>query len=280
MASKFRARLKKMNDTWQESKKQAKEMFTKVDQGVYLAQLQSMEMSESSTGNLQIKRQHLITEGGDFEGVTIYDNLQLEASDLSMAFVRREIDAYGYECPEDIGDIEDIITGIAKAAPEVKINVTHSGDFTNVRVMEVTEEGTGGYTPADIKAMGRNALAEVITNEELKDIDTDDLSLSELRTAILDGLGLSETKKKEVEEEEETSAGEEVLSDNLEGLKDFCNAQDIEVDDDDDEDSLKEKIDELEYPVADHTEEEVELLKNVGMEGCIKQTESSNKKKG
>lgn len=287
--SKFEARLKKMNKTWKESKKQAKEMFTKVDAGVYLAQLQSMEMAESGAGNLQIKRQHLITEGGEFEGVTVYDSLQLETSDLSMAFVRREIDAYGYECPDKAEDIEDIVIAIAKAAPEVKINISHSGEFTNVRVMGATgEDSAGGYTLDEVGSMNRTALVEVVESKELPDIDVDDLSLSEMREAVIDGLGLGEstdTKKEEEVEETESAtqedaedAAEETGDDNLQGIKDFCNAQDIDMVDDDDEDSLKEKIDEYQYPVADLTEEEIELLGKVGLDSCIKRPKPKTNK--
>lgn len=281
--SKFEARLKKMNKTWKESKKQAKEMFTKVDAGVYLAQLQSMEMAESGAGNLQIKRQHLITEGGEFEGVTVYDSLQLETSDLSMAFVRREIDAYGYECPDKAEDIEDVVIAIAKAAPEVKINISHSGEFTNVKVMEATgEDSAGGYTLDEVGSMNRTALIEVVESEGLKDINTDELSLSEMREAVIDGLGLGDTGKEVTETTEETEKiekdGTEDTSDNLQGLKDFCNAQDIDMDDDDDEDSLKEKIDTYQYPVADLTEEEIELLKEVGLDSCIKQPKPKTNK--
>lgn len=299
MATNFKARLKKMNTTWKKSEKQAQEMFTKVDAGVYLAQLQLMELVESNAGNLQIKRQHLITEG-EFQGVTVYDNLQLEASELSMAFLRREIDAYGYECPDKAEDLEGTCEGIAEAAPEVKIRVSHSDDFTNVAVQELlseptTKETIGGYTLEEIRAMNRTALVEVTENSDLESvlegIDPEELSLSELRDQISEALGLtdsesetlpkSETKPKPKSESEtlpkksgkqtkvSKKAKKEVEEEILDELFNFCIEQDITFNQDDSEDIVKEYINEYEYPFKDLSESQVDLLERADLTECI-----------
>ncbi len=304
MASKFGARLKKMDSNWKKSEKQAKEMFTKVDPGVYLAQLQGLTLAESGAGNLQIKRQHLIIEG-EFQGCTVYDNLQLEAGDgiMCKAFVRDAIDSYGYECPEELADIESILPAIAKEAPQVKIRVIHSGEFVNVRVIELLGEGEvvsvgeeaepepdSKYSEAEIRAMGRGALVEVVTEESF-DINTEESSLSEMREAVLTALGYGASDEtpdvpsdETPDETPEPAETEEAEDDGLlQRLRDFNTAQDTEFTEDDDVDALKEIIRGWNYHAEELSLEEIQTLKDAGIGELImpapKATKTPAKKK-
>ena len=125
-----------------------KEAAPGVPEGQYTLQLIKCALAVSQTsGNPMIKRTHLVVEG-DYEGSQIYDNLVM-ANESNMWFVARFIELMGYQVPDDITEIEDIVSKLNDANPVYTARVKKSGDFTNVNVIQLLEEeGDGDETPA------------------------------------------------------------------------------------------------------------------------------------
>lgn len=137
--SKYEEKLKQMQESWNQSEETAEEMFSDIPEGVYVGVLQSAAVDESSNGNLMIKREHLITQG-NFEGRVVYDNLMLK-NETTIAFVRRWLNTMGFECPEDIAEIPEILEELVIYDDLLQFKVSRSDDFTNVNVLEVIEQG-------------------------------------------------------------------------------------------------------------------------------------------
>jgi hypothetical protein len=251
--SKFADKLNGMKNSWDDSKNQYDSMFggVKIPADTYLAQMQSVKLKESkSSGKLMIQREHVIIEG-QFKGTVVYDNMQIETP-MGMTFIRRWFEQMGYEAPADPAEIEDVIRAIAEDAALVKIQVKHSGDYVNVSVIEVVETSS---------ANAPSASREEPKAEEPK---------AEEPKAEKPKTSSGKTKEKANDSED---------AEIIKGLHDFCKAQDIETEEDDTLDVLKERVKEYKWPVEEMTEEEIELFTNAGIADAIKQKETKKKQK-
>ena len=113
--------------------------YPKIPEGVYRAQLQNAVLCQSkASGNWQIKREHLILNG-EQQGQVLYDYMQLQTA-KGPYFVAQWIRKMGFEVPANPLDIEDTVDAIKGAAAVVQLEVVHSGDFVNGRVLEVLED--------------------------------------------------------------------------------------------------------------------------------------------
>ena len=158
MTSKFKNRLKAMQDGWENNR----EFEPNVPEGIYQMQLQSAELCESkSSGNLQIRRIHLVIDG-EYANETVKDYLQME-TEKGPAFVAGWLEDMDYEVPEDIMKIEGILEKMTNASPTVQAEVTSSkGGFTNVRIKKLLDEGSVslGSTDSDDDGSGSNGTSE------------------------------------------------------------------------------------------------------------------------
>jgi len=146
-------------------------------------------------------------------------------NEIGMQFTARWIEAMGYDVPDDMEEIEEIVAAIAEAAPTFMGKVKVSKGFTNVQVVEILDAG------------------EAPSEEEEEE---------------------SEEEEEESEEEEEESEEEESEDDDELGeLIAFAQSQDLEVDDDDDVDSVTEKILEYEWDKKELTDDEIALLESI-----------------
>jgi len=133
--SKMSNKLKDMKKRWNEGK----DKVPGVPQGEYIFRLQKAEVAESQTsGNLMVKREHLVV-AGEYAGEVVRDNQQLE-TDNGPFFVAKWVESMGYEPPEDIEDLPAILEEMTSDAPLCKGRVSHSGDFTNVRIEGAVDE--------------------------------------------------------------------------------------------------------------------------------------------
>lgn len=243
--SKWGARLSKMKSGWLSSEQQYKEMFGAADipEDVYVAKLQDCELTESSSGKLRIKREHVIMEG-EHKGVPIRDGLNLE-NELGLVFCRRWLNMIGADVPENPEELETLLAEIKEAAPVCKIRVRHSGDFTNVDVISVVGDADGGEEGSgeegegdeiDLDSMDKDELRALVKENDLeidgwRKMDEDTLREA-IREAISDdeGKDSEEGESEEESEEEGEEEGDNVDLDSLDkdGLLAFIKENDID----------------------------------------------------
>ena len=111
--------------------------FPKIPEGTYQAQLVEAELCQSKKGNWQVKRQHLILSG-EQKSQVLFDYMQLETP-RGLSFLGAWIRKMGYEVPTNPLDLEDVIIAINDQNATVQLQVVHSDDFVNGRVLELLE---------------------------------------------------------------------------------------------------------------------------------------------
>ena len=135
MDNALKNKLKKAQNNWQGARERAKEStgFTEVPDGRYLAPLTNAQICESrSSGRLQIQWTWTISDG-EFEKDTKLDFDGLETED-NLVFLGRKLSRFGYELPEDITEISDILDELIEKQPLARIRLKTKGEFQNVYV--------------------------------------------------------------------------------------------------------------------------------------------------
>jgi hypothetical protein len=154
----FRKKLKNANKLWAGAKKKAAESSqgSEYEDGKYLARLVKGEITESNAGRLQVAWTWKFEEE-PYEGKNKMAYQGLESED-NLVFLARDLDRLGYEAPEDIATIEEILADINKSKPLARIRLKSKGDFQNVYIDKViggddddeeADEETEGDTPDD-----------------------------------------------------------------------------------------------------------------------------------
>lgn len=209
----FDARLKRMNEAYQENKQFVNDVFTQVPVGVYIGLLQSAGLKESGNGKLMIQRSHLIIEG-DLKGRVVWDHMMIDGNDRGFTFIIRWIKTCGYEAPHNSEGLPEVLNTMSDENPKVKFLVKHSGDYVNVTVQGLVEAGEpsvatktttiipeeegDAYTAADVKGMTKSDLIALITDYNL-DFDCEGKDVIEIQQGIMDELGLGESEVTEDE---------------------------------------------------------------------------------
>jgi hypothetical protein len=302
---KYQETLAAMQEEWSMSQGQYNQQFggQKIPEAVYEARLQNAKMSLSkSSGNLMISREHLITKG-EHKGKVVYDYMTL-GSAKNLVYIRRWFEMMNYQCPENPEEIEATVLAIASEAPDVKIRVTHdAGGYTNADVTELigtnasssgeesqgqseqTQQSAKEYTVDDLKIFctekgmdisacgddGDAIMREIRLYTIEKNQLTDDqyTMLIELGLDSIVTLGAAEVSPvappvQPTEDPKITKLKEFMVK--------FCIGQDIPYENDDNYEQLKERIDAFAYPIEKLTAEEVQLLKDIGLEEDIQKT--------
>lgn len=309
-ASKWAAKLKKGKSQWAKSEERYNEMFAGRDlpEDVYVAKLQEASFVDSKAQDgsetVSIKRSFAVIEG-EHRGVVVSDRLNL-FHETGAAFVRKWLRTMDVENVDDleIEDLEDVLAEFNSENPICKIRVKQ-GDFTNVEVLslvgedevegsagegeegeEGTEDGDDEGEEIDLDAMDEEALRALIADQEIDPIENlgfasklkyKKASETDLRDALTEYF--TEGGSEEGEESEAGEGTEGVEDDELlEEAKLFCGTQDIALEDDDDLDTIKEKIEaESPYKEKDLDEDEKALLGKLGLESCIKKAAAPTK---
>ena len=270
----FKTQLKAGNKAWKESADTV-QTLGKIEAGEYVAELTKAELKTAQTsGNLMVSRSHIITEG-NMQGKTIYDNLIIETP-IGMAFLRKWFEAIQVEIPENIEDVEQTVSDINDNGYTAKINVRHSGDFTNVDILEYLEGGSateeaeeaedtdeGSSDEVDLDEMDKDEMLELIDDEDITIKGAKKMTEKKLRKAI----------EKVMEEAEEEDDAEEDSEDKelLERAEKFCIAQDLDYDEDDvNIDDMKDAISEEKYRKKDLDDDDIDLLNELGLKKLIK----------
>ncbi len=283
----YKDRLKAMSESWGGRNTQQEG----VPAGIYKMQVQDAEMTESaSSGKLMIAWQFLILEGEE-SGQVARDYQTIE-TEFGPRFIAQRIEKLGFEVPDDPQDLEEIIAAIAEAAPVImgKIKVSKDG-YTNITVNRLLEAGSERTTTTRQAAVQEEETEEEGEEESLlgAEVVHDDGTVCTVieekggKLVIEDGDGEQyecsadevtvqedpEEEEEEEEAEEEAEEEEEAEGEDgqLEELIAFAQAQGVDVSDEDDLETLTERIkDEYDWEVDKLLKEEVELLEGIGVE--------------
>ena len=165
MDNALKNKLKKAQDNWQGAREKAKESsgFTEVPDGRYLAHLTNAQIGESrSSGRLQIQWTWTISDG-EFEKDTKLDFDGLETED-NLVFLGRKLARFGYELPEDITAISDILDELIEKQPLARIRLKTKGEFQNVYVDKLMRSVSTDDEDSDEESM-------VSEDEDLEESD-------------------------------------------------------------------------------------------------------------
>lgn len=185
----FKKILAKANKNWKVAKKKAKEAepaFTEIDDGRYMARLVSAKLGVSESGGRNQIAFNWKIEDGEFEGKTKTNYQGIDSED-NLYYLARDLERLGYELPDDLTDLPEILKDIEKSQPVASIAIKTKGDFQNVYIRKV-------YAGTDEDEEG-----------EVEDEDTD----PEEETEEEDADGEEETEEEEASDEEEESDGED-----------------------------------------------------------------------
>lgn len=126
---------------WAKAKDRAGEgdSFQEYDDGRYIMKLVGAEIGESqSSGRLQIDWTWKFLEGeykGNFKHA--YEGLETEDN---LMWVGRTLVKLGAEMPDDFDDLSEVLVGLVKSKPVVRIKLTTKGDFQNLSVQRLIDE--------------------------------------------------------------------------------------------------------------------------------------------
>lgn len=130
----FDKEMKSMDGAWSNAPESSD-----LPEGQYTLTIQAAEIRKSkNSGKLRATFQYVVSEGehlgaSQFDGFTLDPDNPIGMSMLKQLLGKR----LGYEIPESLGDVEDILADISKKHPIVSAQIVRKGDFTNVRVLEV-----------------------------------------------------------------------------------------------------------------------------------------------
>ena len=165
MDNALKNKLKKAQNNWEGARSKAKEStgFTEVPDGRYLAHLTNAQICESrSSGRLQIQWTWTISDG-EFEKDTKLDFDGLETED-NLVFLGRKLSRFGYELPEDITEISDILDELIEKQPLARIRLKTKGEFQNVYVDKLMRSVSSDYENSENESM-------VSEDEDLEESD-------------------------------------------------------------------------------------------------------------
>lgn len=254
--SQFVKDMEKCQGTWKDSKTEYDTTYggERVETGEYVARIANYEVKKSkSSDKWMVERKHTII-AGKYKGVTIRDYIGLESTNIQyVARVRNWLNVLGYEQPEEIADLWEIIEVISKEGQTVQIEVKDKGadELPNVIVKctisidDNDDDNHGG---------GINTTAKTETETEINDDENDDDKENEtvmLLRAFFEA---------------------NVSEDDLES----CNVEkaisDLEYDE------MLEILNEFEFPSEELEEDEIKLLKELDLENLIKYPEKKKTK--
>lgn len=162
----------------------AKGNYDVFEDGRYRVAVTDADRGESkSSGRDQVFFEFTFLEG-EYKGKTKREYFGLDRLE-SIPYLIRAIEAMGFEAPEEIADLEDVLAQIVKKRPILKIQLKTKGEYQNAYIQKVLDENE---------------------TEDIEDVDGEDDAEQEQdkpkRVA-------KETQEEEEEEDEEEEEGEE-----------------------------------------------------------------------
>jgi len=176
-SAQFKNQLKMANKTWKSAKEKVASgggaFGDDIEDGRYKATVLDAELNNSQTsGRLQVAWTYQILEG-EFSGKKKRDWDGCESED-NQVWLGRKLVRLGYEVPEDITDVEEILQDIKKSKIVVAITLKTKGKFQRVYIDRVLsgEEASGAvdYENEDLEEEAPSAEDVGIEEEESLEI--------------------------------------------------------------------------------------------------------------
>lgn len=163
----FDKELKDMGSAWSDAP-----ASSDLPEGSYTMTIQEAEIRKTkSSGKLRATFRYVVSEG-EHQGASQFDGFTLDPENpVGMSMLKQLLGKkLGYEVPETIQEVQDILGDISKKNPIVTAQVVRKGDFTNVRVLEVVGEG-GVAKPFPKKTPPTSAPRAVAASASLSEGD-------------------------------------------------------------------------------------------------------------
>lgn len=262
---KFTDRLNGMRSSLAVAKKQNDVMGgeDRVPENEYVGKL-TLKLKESDkTGSLMVARSFNITDG-DFIGMPVYDSLIIdhERADVAIRGQRdllNMLTILGYDNfdpEEDAEKLESLLAEITEAALLVQFQVTHSGEFTNCEILELLEDEDPKTSKGKTSDRGGRGKG--------KDENEEKPSRG------------SRSRKPQQGDNDDDGEGDD--SETIEALKTFCGSWGIDFEEDDDLDTLKDRLREGSFKKEELEDAEIELLDNNDLGDLIIQPKTRGKR--
>jgi hypothetical protein len=164
-ASTFAKKLKAANANWAAAKERAASSaggIPEFDDGRYIAQLVDAKIGESQAGRMQVVFK-FVFQDTPYEGQHKLDFQGIE-TEQNLEFLAKRLSQLGYELPDDLPGIADILTDINESKPLCKIHLKTKGDYQNVYLDKVL--GESADEDEDATEDGDETEAEETVEEE------------------------------------------------------------------------------------------------------------------
>ena len=209
----LKAKLAKAKGDWNKAKTRATQEgpggIEDIDDGRYIARLTSAEVGESkSSGRLQVGWTYQIAEG-DYKGrrKMSFDGMETEQN---LVYLAKNINRYGYECPDDLEQIEALLQEIVKEKPLVRIRLKTRGEFQNVYIDQVFDKDDEDEVLQDA-ASDVDEETEEVTEEVEEADEVEETDGEEDETETEDEDGSEESDEEESDGDDETADDDEVV---------------------------------------------------------------------
>lgn len=223
----FKKVLAGANKKWATAKKRAAESepaFTEYPDGKYEAKLVGAKLGVSDGGRNQIAFSWKFMDG-EYEGKTKVAYQGIDTED-NLYYLARDLERLGYELPDNLGDLPDILKDIEKSKPVGSINLKTKGDFQNVYIRKVytaDEEEEGDDTEDEDTAESD----EVDETEETEEEESDDAE---------------ESDEEETDEESDEESGDEESDDEEESDEESDEEESDEESDEEDAEEVEVEV--------------------------------------
>jgi hypothetical protein len=150
----FKLKKGELNSAWKKAHAGKDEFagggFDVFEDGRYAVALTDAIRSESkSSGRDQVGFEFTFIDG-DYKGKKKWDFNGLDRAE-SLPFLIRKIESMGYEAPDTVDGLEDVLTQMAKDRPQFRVQLKTKGEFQNVyidrKLNEEAGEGAGENAP-------------------------------------------------------------------------------------------------------------------------------------
>lgn len=268
MSGAFDKELRAMDSAWAN----APEGFADLPEGIYTMQISEASIKKTKTsGKPRATFRFVVTEG-EHLGSSQMDGFMLDPENpVGMSILKTLLGKkLGYEIPDSLSEVEDILADISKKNPIVTAQVVKKGDFTNVKVLEMVDAGGGESPPEDTTD---NAAADggddgYKVGDKVKFKNEDEMVLGTITKKSKSGDFSIETDDAvwdDIPADLLSLQDDEAADPEMEALVGFCGAQGVAIDSDASKEGIIKILSKMRWASEELTSHERELLTTNGI---------------